>query len=101
MYSTIAGQHQDGGGEQDGSQLAAGGSHRRSASRFAKKHGCIFAETSARHNLAVEQAFEELVIKMLDTPSLVSGGGGKAKGVGIGWRRAHRPAEAELVLLTD
>ncbi len=50
---------------------------------FAKKHGCIFAETSARQNLAVEQAFEELVIKMLDTPSLVSGGGG-AKGVGLG-----------------
>jgi hypothetical protein len=32
--------------------------------------------------LAVEQAFEELVIKMLDTPSLVSGVGG-GKGVGL------------------
>ena len=48
---------------------------------FAKKHGCIFAETSARQNLAVEQAFEELVIKMLDTPSLISNDN---NGIGVG-----------------
>lgn len=40
---------------------------------FAKKHGCLFVETSAKDNIAVAQAFEELVIKVLDTPSLLEG----------------------------
>jgi Ras-related protein Rab-18 len=37
----------------------------------ARKHGCLFAETSAKANVAVDQAFEELVLKILETPSLV------------------------------
>lgn len=31
---------------------------------FAKKHGCLFVETSAKANVAVGQAFEELVMKV-------------------------------------
>jgi len=30
---------------------------------FARKHGCLFVETSAKANVAVGQAFEELVRK--------------------------------------
>lgn len=28
---------------------------------FARAHGCLFVETSAKGNVAVDQAFEELV----------------------------------------
>ena len=52
---------------------------------FAKKHGCLYVETSAKGNVAVDQAFEELVIKCLDTPGLLSpGGAAGGKGVGLG-----------------
>lgn len=33
-------------------------------SDFARRHGCLFVETSAKTNEAVGQAFEELVIKV-------------------------------------
>ena len=39
---------------------------------FARKHGCLFVETSAKANTAVGQAFEELVLKVLETPSLLN-----------------------------
>lgn len=35
------------------------------------QNGTLFVETSAKANVAVSQAFEELVAKMLDTPSLL------------------------------
>lgn len=41
--------------------------------QFAKTHGCLYVETSAKINVAVEQAFEELVLKILDTPALLAG----------------------------
>lgn len=41
--------------------------------RFARTHGCLFVETSVKGNVAVDQAFEELVLKILDTPSLLAG----------------------------
>jgi GTPase SAR1 family protein len=41
-------------------------------STFAKSKGCLFVETSAKANTAVTQAFEELVRKILDTPSLLA-----------------------------
>lgn len=31
---------------------------------FARAHGCLFVETSAKGNVAVDQAFEELVHKV-------------------------------------
>lgn len=40
---------------------------------FAKQHGCLFVETSAKQNIAVAVAFEELVLRILDTPSLLEG----------------------------
>lgn len=40
--------------------------------QFARAHGCLFVETSAKGNVAVEQAFEELVLKILETPSLLA-----------------------------
>lgn len=38
---------------------------------FARSNGCLYVETSAKVNLAVGQAFEELVLKILETPSLL------------------------------
>ena len=35
------------------------------------QNGTLFVETSAKANVAVSQAFEELVAKILDTPSLL------------------------------
>jgi len=46
---------------------------------FAKQHGCLFVETSAKFNVAVQQAFEELVQKILETPSLLEQGSGGGK----------------------
>mmetsp|Transcript_15685 Transcript_15685/g.43886 ORF Transcript_15685/g.43886 Transcript_15685/m.43886 type:complete len:203 (-) Transcript_15685:57-665(-) len=46
---------------------------------FARANGCLFVETSAKANLAVGQAFEELVLKVLETPSLLSESGGGLK----------------------
>eukprot|EP00775_Hariotina_reticulata_P008173 gene8173-8364_t len=39
---------------------------------FARNMGCLYVETSAKTNVAVQQAFEELVLKILETPALVS-----------------------------
>ena len=39
---------------------------------LARKHGCLFVETSAKANVAVNSAFEELVLQILDTPQLLS-----------------------------
>lgn len=39
----------------------------------ARAHGCLFVETSAKGDVAVSQAFEELVLKVLETPSLLAG----------------------------
>ncbi|XP_071692883.1 ras-related protein RABC1-like [Rutidosis leptorrhynchoides] len=41
---------------------------------FAKKYGCLFIECSAKTRVNVEQCFEELVLKILDTPSLMAEG---------------------------
>eukprot|EP00878_Enallax_costatus_P005800 GHUV01006081.1.p1 GENE.GHUV01006081.1~~GHUV01006081.1.p1 ORF type:complete len:178 (+),score=46.07 GHUV01006081.1:1095-1628(+) len=38
---------------------------------FARTMGCLYVETSAKTNIAVQQAFEELCLKMLETPGLV------------------------------
>jgi Ras-related protein Rab-18 len=41
---------------------------------FARRHGCLFAETSAKAGKGVAGAFEELMLKVLDTPALLEGG---------------------------
>ena len=38
---------------------------------FARRHGCLFVETSAKTNFAVQTAFDELVSKILETPALL------------------------------
>ncbi|GAX77793.1 hypothetical protein CEUSTIGMA_g5236.t1 [Chlamydomonas eustigma] len=45
---------------------------------FAQRHGCLFVETSAKANVAVGQAFEELVMKILDSPVLIESSGSLA-----------------------
>ncbi|KAG2501881.1 hypothetical protein HYH03_000379 [Edaphochlamys debaryana] len=44
-------------------------------SDFARRHGCLFVETSAKTNVAVANAFEELVLKILETPALLEDAG--------------------------
>eukprot|EP00891_Asterochloris_glomerata_P005940 jgi/Astpho2/5940/fgenesh1_pm.00080_%23_29_t len=44
---------------------------REEGQQFAQQHGCLFVETSAKTGTAVAQAFEELVLKVLETPSLL------------------------------
>ncbi|KAG1679673.1 hypothetical protein FOA52_006192 [Chlamydomonas sp. UWO 241] len=38
---------------------------------FAARHGALFVETSAKANVAIELAFEELVLNILNTPTLL------------------------------
>lgn len=45
---------------------------------FAREYGCLFIECSAKTRVNVQQCFEELVLKVLDTPSLLAEG---SKGV--------------------
>eukprot|EP00195_Chlamydomonas_chlamydogama_P005490 CAMPEP_0202895770 /NCGR_PEP_ID=MMETSP1392-20130828/4899_1 /ASSEMBLY_ACC=CAM_ASM_000868 /TAXON_ID=225041 /ORGANISM="Chlamydomonas chlamydogama, Strain SAG 11-48b" /LENGTH=177 /DNA_ID=CAMNT_0049580899 /DNA_START=83 /DNA_END=616 /DNA_ORIENTATION=+ len=53
---------------------------------FAQRHGCLFVETSAKANVAVGQAFEELLLKVLETRALLesTGMGGVKLGSGEG-----------------
>ncbi|XP_057823994.2 ras-related protein RABC1 isoform X2 [Cryptomeria japonica] len=39
--------------------------------QFAREHGCIYLECSAKNCINVENCFEELALKILDTPSLL------------------------------
>ncbi|XP_037492851.1 ras-related protein RABC1 isoform X2 [Jatropha curcas] len=41
---------------------------------FAREYGCLFLECSAKTRVNVQQCFEELVLKILDTPSLLTEG---------------------------
>lgn len=41
---------------------------------FAREYGCLFIECSAKTRTNVEQCFEELVLKILETPSLLAEG---------------------------
>ncbi|KAK2659366.1 hypothetical protein Ddye_005899 [Dipteronia dyeriana] len=41
---------------------------------FAREYGCLFLECSAKTRVNVEQCYEELVLKILDTPSLLAEG---------------------------
>ncbi|XP_019708400.1 ras-related protein RABC1 isoform X2 [Elaeis guineensis] len=41
---------------------------------FAREYGCLFLECSAKTRVNVEKCFEELVLKILETPSLLAAG---------------------------
>ncbi|WJX34688.1 Ras-related protein rabc1 [Trifolium repens] len=41
---------------------------------FARECGCLFIECSAKTRVNVQHCFEELVLKILDTPSLLAEG---------------------------
>ncbi|CAL5414636.1 unnamed protein product [Camellia sinensis] len=41
---------------------------------FAREYGCLYIECSAKTRVNVEQCFEELVMKILETPSLLAEG---------------------------
>ena len=55
---------------------------REQGSAFARQHGTLFVETSAKANTAVSQAFEELVAKIMETPSLLENVGAARLHVG-------------------
>ncbi|XP_052306868.1 probable protein phosphatase 2C 11 [Populus trichocarpa] len=46
---------------------------------FAREYGCLFLECSAKTRVNVEQCFEELVLKILETPSLLAEGSSGVK----------------------
>ncbi|KAK9817838.1 hypothetical protein WJX72_002917 [[Myrmecia] bisecta] len=54
---------------------------------FARKHNCLFVETSAKTNEHVSLAFEELCLKMLDKPELLQDAQGTS--VLVGQRQPH------------
>ena len=58
---------------------------------FAKSQGCLFVETSAKVDVAVRQAFEELVLKILDSPSLLNEAHGSTK---LGLAGSRNPSRA-------
>ncbi|XP_059643956.1 ras-related protein RABC1-like isoform X2 [Cornus florida] len=51
---------------------------RKEGINFARECGCLFIECSAKTRVNVQQCFEELVLKILDTPALLADG---SKGV--------------------
>ncbi|KAF5839127.1 P-loop containing nucleoside triphosphate hydrolase protein [Dunaliella salina] len=55
---------------------------------LAKKHGCLFVETSAKTNVAVDQAFDELLNKVLETPALL--GSNQPSGVKLSAQTANQ-----------
>lgn len=48
---------------------------------FARQYGCLFLECSAKTRINVQQCFEELVQKILDTPSLLADTTGYKKNI--------------------
>ncbi|XP_077224217.1 ras-related protein RABC1-like [Tasmannia lanceolata] len=48
---------------------------------FAREYGCLFLECSAKTRVNVKQCFEELVLKILDTPSLLAGSTGVKRNI--------------------
>ncbi|XP_051146272.1 ras-related protein RABC1 isoform X2 [Andrographis paniculata] len=46
---------------------------------FAREYGCLFIECSAKTRVNVEQCFEELILKILETPSLLAEGSSGVK----------------------
>ncbi|XP_074589109.1 ras-related protein RABC1-like isoform X1 [Curcuma longa] len=50
---------------------------------FAREYGCLFLECSAKTRVNVEQCFEELVLKILETPSLCAEGSSSVKKTNI------------------
>ncbi|KAF6167185.1 hypothetical protein GIB67_029823 [Kingdonia uniflora] len=59
---------------------------------FAREYGCLFLECSAKTQTNVEKCFEELVLKILDTPSLLADG---SKGLKKNIFRENPPQTAE------
>lgn len=45
---------------------------KKEAIAFAKQHGCLFLEASAKTSINVQRCFNELVLKILDTPNLTA-----------------------------
>lgn len=53
------------------------------ATSFARKQAMMYIETSAKTREGIRQSFEEVVQKILDTPSLLESGAGSVKGIGV------------------
>ncbi len=56
---------------------------------FAAEHGCLFVETSAKQNVAVGVALEELLLRILQTPSLLADAAAAADTAAGGGRRVQ------------
>lgn len=54
---------------------------------FAATHHCLYCETSAKQNVAVGVAFEELVLRILQTPGLLEEEAEQAAAAAAGGQR--------------
>ncbi|CAN1801742.1 Ras-related protein RABC1 [Linum perenne] len=61
---------------------------------FAREYGCLFLECSAKTRVNVEQCFEELVLKILETPSLIVEGSSGVKRKNIFQQKPAQDASA-------
>ncbi|CAN0893248.1 Ras-related protein RABC1 [Linum grandiflorum] len=61
---------------------------------FAREYGCLFLECSAKTRVNVEQCFEELVLKILETPSLIAEGSSGVKRKNIFQQKAAQDVSA-------
>ncbi len=63
---------------------------------FARQHGCLFIETSAKNNVKVAQAFEELVRKILETPQLMQDSSSAGPGLNLRSEREQQSSCCSL-----
>ena len=62
------------------------------AEEWARSKGMIFLETSAKTNVGIKQAFQEVVEKILENPLLLTNTApGKPKGVGLNSANDDKP----------
>lgn len=68
---------------------------RKEGADFARQHGMLFIEASAKTQIGVKQAFDELCSKILDKPSIAHGGSSGSSS------NQHSPASRGLRLTDD
>lgn len=69
--------------------------------QFAKRMNSLFIEASAKTAIGVNEAFQEVVERILDTPELWDGVAGKSSGQGTSGGRGGMPGGVQVVGLSD
>ncbi|KAF9466832.1 ras-domain-containing protein [Collybia nuda] len=69
--------------------------------QFAKRMNSLFIEASAKTAIGVNEAFQEVVERILDTPELWDGAAGRSGGQGTSGGRGGMPGGVQVVGLSD